>query len=223
MYRRLALTAACAVLAVVTAACGGSAAASQSAAASAVVASAAPTASPAPTDIASTAPTASATPVASTAPTASGAVPSIGIPNQDTNLEAVLPKTFNGVTLQKVSIKGAQYLSGSAELTKAVTELGLTAADVSVAIASSGGSANGATFVAMRFAGADSGKLLQVFQAASVASGEVVTPANVAGKDVLKTTDKAGAITYFYVRNDMVLGVTAKDDATAAAGLALLP
>jgi hypothetical protein len=227
MDRRLALTAACVVLAVATAACGGSSAASpaasQSAASPTVVASAAPSASPAASEaaVASTAPTPSNTPVASTAPVASGAVPSIGVPNQDKNLEAILPSTFAGATLQKISMKGSQYLGSSPEMTKVVSELGLTAADVSVAIAGSNG--NGPSFVALRFAGADSGKLLQVFQAASVASGEVVTPANVAGKDVLKSTDKAGAITYFYVHNDMVLGVTAKDEATAAAGLALLP
>jgi hypothetical protein len=135
----------------------------------------------------------------------------------------MLPSTFAGTTLQKLSMKGSQYLGGNTELGKVVTELGLTTADVSVAIAGANGAATAPTFVAVRFAGADSGKLLQAFQAASVASGEVVTPANVAGKDVLKTTDAAGAITYFYVHNDVVLGVTAKDEATAAAGLALLP
>jgi hypothetical protein len=226
MDRRLALTAAGVVLAFATAACSGSAAspaASQSAASPTVAASAATAASPAATEaaVASTAPAPSDTPAASTAPGASGAVPSIGVPNQDTNLEALLPSTFAGAALQKMSVKGSQYLGSSPELSKAVTELGLTSADVSVAIAGSTGT--GPTFVAVRFAGADSGKLLQVFQAASVASGEAVTPANVAGKDVLKTTDKAGAITYFYVHNDVVLGVTAKDEATAAAGLALLP
>ena len=223
MNRRLALTATSAVLAVFTAACGGSAAATPSAAPSTAAVSAAPSASPVPTTVASTAPAPSDTPVASTAPDASGAIPSVTVPNQDTNLEALLPGTFAGTKLQKISMKGSQYLGTNSELGKVVTELGLTTADVSVAIAGAGGSATSPTFVAVRFAGADSGKLLQVFQAASVASGEVVTPVNVAGKDVLKTTDKAGAITYFYVHNDVVLGVTAKDETTAAAGLALLP
>jgi hypothetical protein len=202
--RRLALTAASAVLAVLTAACGGSSAATPSASSPTIAASTAPSASPAPTEAA----------VATT---------SVTVPNQDTNLEALLPSTFAGTKLQKISMKGSQYLGANSELGKVVTELGLTTADVSVAIATSPGSANSPTFVAVRFAGADSGKLLQVFQAATVASGDVVTPANVAGKDVLKTTDKAGATTYFYVHNDVVLGVTAKDEATAAAGLALLP
>lgn len=47
---------------------------------------------------------------------------------------------------------------------------------------------------------------------------------NVGGKDVLKTTDSAGGTSsYFYVKNDTILGVTAKDDATAAPALGVLP
>ena len=233
MNRRLALTAACAALAVFTAACGGAATASPSAAASAAVASAAPSASPvaseaaiaSPVPSATTEPSATAVPTATTAPSAStapAASPSVGIPNQDTNLEALLPSAYQGVKLQKISVKGSQYLSANSDLTKVVSQLGLTAADVSVAIAGSADK-NAPTFAAVRFAGADSGKLQQVFQAAIIASGAVVTPVNVGGKDVLETKDKSGEITYFYVRNDVVLGASGKDAATAAAGLALLP
>jgi len=224
--RRLALTAASAALAVFTAACGGSAAASQSAAPT-VAASAAASPSPTATEVAvaSTAPSASDTGTPSAEPGASGAIPSITIPNQDTNLEALLPSEFAGTKLQKLSMKGSQYLGqgSNSELGQVVSQLGLTTADVSVAIASATGNAKAPIFVAVRFAGADSGKLLQVFQAATVSSGAVVTPVNVAGKDVLKTADKTGTISYFYVHNDVVVGVTAKDDATAVAGLALLP
>ena len=41
----------------------------------------------------------------------------------------------------------------------------------------------------------------------------------------MKTKDSSGTGTfsYLYVRNDVVLGVTAKDDATAATALAVLP
>lgn len=207
-------------LVVLVAACGGSATAAPSAAAPSIAASVAPSVEPSPS------PTASAAAAASAEPAASGALPSIGLPNQDTNLEAVLPSTFNGVTLQKFSMKGAQFLGQdpTSDFNKAVTALGLTTADVSVAIAADPTAKMDVTFVAIRFAGADSGKLLQVFQAAAQASGSLLSSANVGGKDVIKTKDTSGtSFSYFYVRNDVVLGVTAKDDASAAPALQLLP
>ena len=46
---------------------------------------------------------------------------------------------------------------------------------------------------------------------------------NLGGKDVIKTKDSSGSFSYVYVRNDTLLGVTCKDDATAARALAVLP
>jgi hypothetical protein len=219
--RSFALIAAFAALAVVVAACGSSATPAPSAAAPSAAASVAPSVEPSPS------PEPSAAPAESTAPAASGALPSIALPSftADKDLEAVLPSTFKGVTLQKFSMKGAEFLGQdpTSDFNKAVTALGLTAADVSVAIAGDPAGKMAVTFAAIRFAGADSGKLLQVFQAASQASGDLVGPANVGGKDVIKTKDTNGGFSYFYVRNDVVLGVTAADDTTAAAALAVLP
>ncbi len=213
--------AALAMLAVVTAACSGSATAAPSAAAPSVAAAVAPSVAPSPS--AET----SAAPAGSTAPAASGGLPSFAIPsfNADKDLEALLPTTFNGATLQKLSMKGEQFLgqSSNADFTKALTALGLTTADVSVAFAADPTGKMDVTFAAIRFKGAESGKLLQVFQAASVAPGSVITSVNLGGKDVIKTKDSSGSISYFYVRSDVLLGVTAKDDGTAAKGLAVLP
>ena len=220
--RSFAPLAASAALAVFVAACGGSATAAPSAAAPSVAASVAPSVEPSPS------PEASAAAAASAAPAASGALPSIVLPSftADKDLEALLPATFNGVTLQKFSMKGAQFLgqSSNSDLDKAVTALGLTTADVSVAIAADPTGKMDISFAAIRFAGADSGKLLQVFQAASQAQGNLVGSVNLGGKDVIKTKDSSGtSFSYFYVRNDVVLGVTAKDDASAAPALQLLP
>jgi hypothetical protein len=137
----------------------------------------------------------------------------------------LLPSTFGGATLQKFSMKGAQFLgqSSNSDLDKAVASLGLTTADVSVAIAADPTGKMDISFAAIRFAGADSGKLLQVFSAASQASGDLVGSVNVGGKDVIKTKDSSGSFSYFYVRNDVVLGVTAKTDAAAAPALQVLP
>ncbi len=175
---------------------------------------------------ASPSPEASAAPAASTAPAASAALPSFSLPNQDTNLEALLPSTFGGVKLTKFSMKGADFLgqSSNADLANELSNLGITAADVSVAVAADPSGTSNLGFLAIRFAGADSSKLLQVFQAAAQASGQKTSSVNLGGKDVLKTTDSAGGTSsYFYVKNDTILGVTAPDDATAAPALQVLP
>lgn len=220
-HRRFAPLAASAALAIIVSACGGSATAAPSAASPSAAASVAPSVAPSPS------PEASATSAESTAPAASGALPSIALPsfNADKDLEALLPGTFGGATLQKFSMKGAQFLSqgSNSDLDKAVTALGLTTADVSVAVAADPTGKMDVSFAAIRFAGADSGKLLQVFQAASQAAGDLVGSMSLGGKNVLKTKDSSGSFSYFYVRNDVVLGVTAKDDATAATALAVLP
>jgi hypothetical protein len=209
--------AASAVLAVFVAACGGSATAAPSAAAPSAAESVAPSVAPSPSA------EASATPAESTAPAASGALQSFVIPSftPDKALEALLPSTFDGAPLQKISFKGAQFLGQdpTSDFNKTVTALGLNASDVSMAAAVDAA----VQFVAIRFAGADSGKLLQVFQAASQASGDLIGSVNLGGKDVIKTKDSSGSFSYLYVRNDVVLGVTTKDDATAAKALAVLP
>jgi hypothetical protein len=213
MRRRFSVPlAALGALAVLLAACGGSATPAPSAAAPSVEPSASPGAS--------------AAAYASASPAASGALPSIGFPNLDATLEALLPSTFNGVTLQKLSMKGAQFLGQdpTSDITTAVTALGLTTADVSVAMAADPTGAMSVTFAAIRFAGAESVRLLQVFQAAAQGSGSPVTSANVGGRDVIRSQDTAGGtFSYFYVRNDVVLAVTAADDASAAPALQVLP
>jgi hypothetical protein len=217
----LAPLAASAILAIMVAACGGSATAAPSATAPSAAASSAPSVEPSPS------PEASPAAAASTGPDASGAIPSIALPsfNPDKNLEALLPTTFGGVTLQKFSMKGAQFLGSNPDPTfnQAIAALGLTAADVSVAVAADPTGKMDISFAAIRFAGADSGKLLTVFTAASQATGDLVGSVNVGGKDVIKTKDSSGSFSYFYVKNDTVLGVTAKTDAAAGPALQVLP
>ncbi len=219
MRRLVGPLAASAAIAVLVVACGGSA-------------TPAPTATPAPAAAASVAPSVSPSPEPSAAPSqsavaaASGALPSFALPNQDAGLAALLPSTFGGATFQKISMKGEQFLgqSSNADFSKAMSDLGLTAADVSVAVAADMTGKSGVTFIAIRFAGADSGKLSQVFQAATQASGDVVSSVNLAGKDVIKAKSTNGDLSYFYVKNDTIFGVSGpKDDATAGAALAVLP
>ena len=145
--------------------------------------------------------------------------------NADKDLEAMLPSTFGGATLQKSSVTGTDFLGGDSTsgFGQMVTALGLKATDVSVAMAADPAGTLDTQFAAVRFAGADSGKLIRVFQASSQTSGDLVGTVNLGGKDVVKTKSSSGGFSYFYVRNEVILGVTAKDDTAAAAALAVLP
>ncbi len=165
-------------------------------------------------------------PAESTATEASGALPSIALPsfNPDRDLEALLPGTFTGVALEKRSIRDAEVLGQGPTLNAVVTALGLKATDVSVALAEDAAGTLGVTFEAIRFAGADSGRLLQAFEAATQDSGDLVGFVHLGGKDVLKANEGStmGSFTYSFVRTDVVFRVTATDDAAADAALAIL-
>jgi hypothetical protein len=173
------------------------------------------------------APPTSGTPLASTAPTeASGALPSIALPSfiPDRDLEANLPDTYKGVSLEKRSIKNAEVLGQGPTMNAVVSTLNLKATDVSVALAEDAAGTLGVTFEAIRFAGADSDRLLQAYEAATKASGELVGLVHLDGRDVVKANESSGtgSFTYSFVRTDIVFRVTAADDAAASAALAIL-
>ena len=188
-------------------------------------------ASPVGTPSRSAAPLTSGAPLESTAPTAtapaeaSGALPSIALPsfNPDKDLEGLLPATFKGVSLEKRSIKDAEVLGQGPTLNTVVSALNLKATDVSVALAEDAAGTLGVTFEAIRFAGADSGRLLKAFEAATQDSGDLVGFVHLGGKDVVKANEGSGmgSFTYSFVRTDVVLRVTAADDAAADAALAI--
>lgn len=165
-------------------------------------------------------------PAESAATEASGALPSIALPsfNPDKDLEALLPATFKGVALEKRSIRDAEVLGQGPTLNTVVSALNLKATDVSVALAEDAAGTLGVTFEAIRFAGADSGRLLQAFEAATQDSGDLVGFVHLGGKDVVKANDgsRIGSLTYSFVRTDVVFRVTATDDAAADGALAIL-
>jgi hypothetical protein len=212
--RRLAPLPGTAALLLVVAACGGPASTGSSSPISPAVGSIAPSSSPERPG------------PAESAADPSGALPSIALPsfNPDKDLEALLPDTFKGVTLEKRSIKDAEVLGQGPTLNAVVTALGLKATDVSVALAEDAAGTLGVTFEAIRFAGADSDRLLQAFEAATQASGDLVGFVHLGGKDVMKANESSGmgSFTYSFVRTDVVFRVTATDDAAADAALAAL-
>jgi hypothetical protein len=205
------LVAAAAVLALSLAACSGSTASPSSAAASA-----SPSASVA----------ASAASPAAASPSSAGAslvLPSLPSLNGDPDLESKLPSTFCGAPTTKLSFAGADATS-DADFTALIQKLGKSPSDASVATAGvTSGECAGIALIALRVKGADQGQFEQEFLAVQNAkpNGQA-TKANVGGKDVWTFTDSSTK-NYIYFKGDTIFGVTAKDDASAAKGLAVMP
>jgi hypothetical protein len=158
---------------------------------------------------------------ASAPPAASGLVlPSF---NADTNLEAQLPTDFCGQKTAKYSFAGADFLANDAEFAAVVSQLGRSAADVSVATAGvAGPECLGIQMFALRIKGADQGQFEQMFVATQGKQSPAPTKTSVSGKDVWTYTDASGA-NYIYFKGDTAFGVTAPTAADAAKGLAALP
>lgn len=165
-------------------------------------------------------------------PSGSFALPSFSFPSEDKDLENRLPSQINGVTLVKYSVKGTTFLasgsSNSQDLIDLLTALGKTPNDLSVAFAGDPSGGLDVQIGAFRVAGADSNALLTAFVAASQKStpGQVVTQANVGGKNVTNIVDPADTSTsptYVYGNGDVLFYVLTPDPALAATALQQLP
>ncbi len=182
-------------------------------------------ASPTPT----ASPTATPTPTAAASSSRSGAPASSIDLNQAKDLESLLPDQVKGQKLQKISLKGSQFLgtdSSNKEFLAMLTALGKTPNDVSVAVAS--GSAPAISLGAFRIAGADGNRILDEFKKAAEKNGTTVTfsAANIGGKDVQTWTDpkqSAQGPQYTYTKGDILFLVQSKDQAAAAEALSKLP
>ena len=163
-------------------------------------------------------------------PAASGAEPSL--PSDAADLEALIPDTVGGVTLQKLSMRGNEFAnsgSASAEAEEFLRNLGVSPDDVSVAIGFgiSPDSGGGAAVFVFRAEGADSGRLLQTFKDATDAERE--TPLDwesvtVGGKQVERATDpEQDSRVYLYVTGDLLVFVATASEDDAAEVLAGLP
>ena len=176
---------------------------------------------------ASSSPTPSPTVEPSVASSSEGAEPSL--PSGAEDLEALIPDTVGGVPLQKLSMRGDEFVGSggaSAEAQEFLRSLGVATDDVSVAVgfgATSDGSSGVAIF-AFRAEGADSSRLLQAMQHAIDAESE--TPlewetVTVGGKEVQRTSDpEQHGQTYLYVTGDLLVFVatTNEDDAADVLG-----
>jgi hypothetical protein len=149
---------------------------------------------------------------------ASFALPSL--PSEAKDLEALLPDTICGSKATKLSMNGASFLSSTgSEFSAALSALGKTPADVSVAVA--GGASCSA--VVFRIAGVDQNALQSAILAAVPKAGTAPTQTTIGGKSVFSVTDESGKKSFVYFKNDTVFIAETATDADAAALLQTLP
>jgi len=160
-------------------------------------------------------------------------IPSFALPSGDKALEARLPNSINGVTLQKYSIAGPDFLTdpssaGASDLNAALTALGKSPSDVGVAVASDPSGQLDLTLGAFQIVGTDSGALLNAFVNATKneTPGAVVTTTSVGGKNVTEITNPeqsdTGSIA-IYVNGDTLFFAQSSDSTLLATGIAALP
>ena len=162
------------------------------------------------------------------AETASGALPSFQLPHNAAELEALLPDTLGGVTLQKSSWSGTDFVnqnSTNTELVAFLQSLGKSLSDISAAAAFSPTFDN--SIFAFLVNGVDHNILISEFQKAENTGLDTPIPwtsATVGGKSVFQaTTDTAGEMIYLYGVADLFFEVTSNDPAIAAEALSKLP
>lgn len=176
--------------ALLIAACSGSAATTAPTTAGATTAPVV-TQAPAPTDVAG----------------ASNAVPSFDLSSfhGDQALESLIPKSIGGETLTVLSMTGDQFLTDnttSPALSGALTALGKTTSDLSVAFAGT----SKITVVAFRVKGVGADALFNAFKTAQT---DTYTTDSVSygGKSVTKITPSDNSIAFIYVKDDTMFVV----------------
>lgn len=165
-------------------------------------------------------------------PASSG--PSLPIPSidmhADTSLEALLPSTVAGQTLQKVSFSLAQLgaignaTNGDQTFNQWLSSLGKSPSDVNLAVASSE-SGSGVTITAISVNGANQGQLVSSFVQNAQSQKMTVTQTTLGGKQVARIDDPANAnqLSYAYANGDVLFLVETNDQSTAGAALSALP
>jgi hypothetical protein len=166
----------------------------------------------------------------SAAPQASDQVvlPAAPSPYVNKALEALLPGTYAGATFVKLSLAGPDFLAqdASSPFVGMVSALGLKSTDVSASAAGDPSGQLDVAFGVIRFAGVDSTTLQTAFQSALQSVGDTISTVTIGGRNLIKMKDTANGLVsygYFYVRADMIIGVTSGDETTATTAAAALP
>lgn len=150
-------------------------------------------------------------------------VPSFAFPNDDKELEALLPDEICGETVAKFSFGGDLFAEDPDPAFLAVLQqLGKTTDDVSFAVASEPSGESGCAAGIFRVKGADSGRLQELFLAELAKEGSTYTETSLGGRTVF-VDPEADDFQYAFFKGDAVLYVTAPDDTTAASIIATMP
>jgi hypothetical protein len=185
----------------------------------------APTSSPGATQ----APVATSAP-ATQAPGQTGAAPSLNLESfhAAVDLEALLPDSIGGEPIMTLSMSGTQFLANgmATEVQTALTALGKSASDLSVAF----GSNSKVVIIAFQVKGVPGAAILEAFRQAYTAdTPATVTDVTISGKAVKKfqPTDTSEAASWIYTKDDVVYTVggpgTAPSDAVLTETFSKLP
>ncbi len=172
-------------------------------------------------------------PSSATGSATTGPGPSSAFTNSHSNpdLESQLPSTVSGSTLTKFSLGLADLIANGGDRTTVdafLASIGKSENDASVASAydPSGKLAGGIS--AFRVVGADAGSLLAgivALETSSLGSAATKTQSSVGGKSVTVLSIGTGAndTRWVYGHGDIVFVIQARDEATAASYLTVLP
>jgi hypothetical protein len=166
--------------------------------------------------------------------TAASDEPSAGVsPGTAQDLEALIPEEVAGITLQKFSMQGSEFVNsgGATEETQDFLEgLGVSTDDVAVAAGYglSPDTGDGVAVFVFRAEGAGTDRLLSVFKEATDGSREQPLEwesADVGGKRVERATDpeQGGQVVFLYATGDTLFFLAATQEAHAAEALEALP
>ncbi|MEO7664933.1 MAG: hypothetical protein ABIV26_07375 [Candidatus Limnocylindrales bacterium] len=157
------------------------------------------------------------TPIASTG----GSTGGFTLPTTEAEVLALLPDKLCGEDALKSKFNFASVQPPDPEMAAALSALDKSTADVHMYYAAIMGQTP-CTAVILNVAGVDESAYRAAFIAASAAASDAVTPATVAGKDVLtRPTDSGFDIIYF--RGDTMFVASAPTQAEAEAAIALMP
>lgn len=145
------------------------------------------------------------------------------------DLEALIPDTVGGITMDKSSMQGNEFLvtADDPAMIAFLQDTGVSPSDVSMAVGI-GFSAETGTSVVMgifRAKGADSARLMSALKESWEADRETPlewSTTNFGGKQVEAASDE-GQTLYFYSRGDMLVYVSATDPAVSEEVISGLP
>ncbi len=168
-------------------------------------------------------------PTPSAAASSGAALPSLNLPSNAKELEALLPDSLGGVKLVKASYKGSDFINSAnsnQEFKTWLTSVGKSLDDVSAAFGFAASGTSGSAIFAFRVQGVDNGRLIDAFKTSEAQSSSTMTwtSANVGGKSVQQSTDpNSKESVYLYGTADLVFFVTTNDAAVAQEALSHLP